>query len=332
MAKAQKGLGGVGGGSSWYILYTKSPLTFRQRFLTFKPIFEAKEGHTFFAEVRSPNEYVSSTADPDKFTSAQARDYLFNYVFVHTDDINALQRLLTHPNALLGANILHRRFINDHLEADTIAAEEIDRFFLFCRAFTLYSGQQHIPFIEIPAEYQSGALGIITAGDYKGLSVKIANRQDDVPEGHVAVFVTVMPALGVTMTLPREHVHIVSDAAYADNKYVIYDQFFSSFTHPEGRQRLLADAPTPTDIARALRMKVIAGTLRTSGPRAQRDSARLQFLKLSALLICHRILHAPEAATPLLPLWHRRAGKYAETAVAELLRELYASLLPQEES
>ena len=319
-------MGGVGGGSSvsssWYILYAHSPLTFRQRFLDFKPAFEEFEGHTFYAEVRTPNEFVSKESSPGTFTSTQARRYLFRYVFVCTDNLDALQRLLTHPDATLDARLLHPHHNGDRLVADTIPAAEIDRFFLFCRAYTSYAGTPDIPFIELDATSQAGASVLVTAGPYKGLSAHIAPSQEKVPEGHTAVLVSLMGDLGVALPIPDGQLRIVSPAPLASNKYAPYDAFFAFFTQPEATHRLLAATPTEEDIAKALRMRALAGSIKTDGPRAQRDSRRLQYLKASALLICHRILQHPEAARPLLPLWRSlRSG--ADDALRTLIGTLY---------
>ena len=320
-------MGGVGGGSSvsssWYILYAHSPLTFRQRFLDFKPAFEEFEGHTFYAEVRTPNEFVSKESSPGTFTSTQARRYLFRYVFVCTDNLDALQRLLTHPDAALDARLLHPHHNGDRLVADTIPAAEIDRFFLFCRAYTLYAGTPDIPFIELDATSQAGASVLITAGPYKGISARIAPSQEKVPEGHTAVLVSLMGDLGVALPIPDGQLRIVSPAPLASNKYAPYDAFFAFFTQPEATHRLLAATPTEEDIAKALRMRALAGTIKTDGPRAQRDSRRLQYLKASALLICHRILQHPEAAHPLLPLWRSLKSGTNDDTLRTLIDTLY---------
>lgn len=305
----------------WYILYAHSPLTFRQRFLDFKSVFEEKEGHTFHAEVRTPNEFVSKESSPDTFTSTQARLFLFRYVFVSTDNLDALHRLLTHPDAALEARLLHPHFSKKGLTADTIPAAEIDRFFLFCRAYSLYTGTPHIPFIETSPQNPAGASVLVTAGPYKGLCARIAPSQKKVPEGHTAILIDLMGHLGVALPIPNEHFRTVSSPAFANNKYVPYDQFFTFFTQPEATARLLASTPTEEDIAKALRMRALAGTIKTDGPRAQRDSRRLQYLKASALLICHHILQHREAATPLLPLWHSLKG--SDDALRALITALY---------
>lgn len=310
--------------TKWYIINTFKPLSFCQGFQESKALYDKAESSIpFTAELRTPNEYVSTTASPDKFTSKEARDYLFSFVFVKTDNLGALDDFLHIPNALFTGRLQNRTTDGHKVLADYVTEEEIDRFFHFCRAYTLYNKDKHIPFIEYtPQTASAGDYAIITKEPYKGARVQVAPDQSRTPQGFITVLMKVLDGVAVSLTIPHENLRMVHPSRYARNKYADYDEFFDAFTDPDVASRLLAGNPTAADVAKALRMRAIVGTVRNEGPRPQRDSRRLCFIKYSALLIIHHILQDYNQFTRILPLWKAMAQTQPPSETTQLIDAL----------
>lgn len=293
---------------SWYILYSASPLEAQQRCEDFKVMYEEATGRSFSLELRTPNEYVEGDTVSQRLLSQSARDYLFRYVFAKAD-IQQLDDFLHYKpfremSKGLGLRFVHRWTDGHNIHADTMSEWEVDHFFRFCKAYSHYAQNRKIPFFELsPEEAQTGDWAIITDGQYKDMRVRIAADQMEVGESERRVDVVMMDSIVVRMVLPTAQLRMLRPRKYTHGKYAVYDEFFDHFSMGSAYEHFCSRTPSTEDMARALRMRTIAMDGIDERRRAYRDSKRLRYLRLSALIVVNILLEREAERRALMQEW-----------------------------
>lgn len=293
---------------SWYILYSTDPLAARQRCEDYKSMYEEATGRSFSLQLRTPNEYVGDETVSRRLLSQSARDYLFRYVFAKAEIGQLDEFLHFEPFRLLakglGLRLVNRRTDGNSIQADRVSEAEIDHFFRFCKAYSRYAQNRNIPFFELsPEEAQTGDWAIITDGQYKDMRVRIAADQAGVGELERRVDVVMMDSIVVRMVLPTAQLRMLRPRKYTHGKYAVYDEFFDHFSMGSAYEHFCSRTPSTEDMARALRMRTIAMDGIDERRRAYRDSKRLRYLRLSALIVVNILLEREAERRALMQEW-----------------------------
>ena len=320
---------------SWYILYSTDPLAARQRCEDYKSMYEEATGRSFSLQLRTPNEYVGDEAVSRRLLSQSARDYLFRYVFAKAEIQQLDDFLHFEPFRLLAKGLdlrlVNRRTDGNSIQADRVSEAEIDHFFRFCKAYSRYAQNRNIPFFELsPEEAQTGDWAIVTDGQYKDMRVRIATDQDRVGEGERRVDVIMMDNIVVRMTLPTDQLRMLRPRKYLHGKYALYDEFFDHFSTGTAFERFSNHAPSTDDMARALRMKAIALDGIDEQRRAYRDSRRLRYLRLSALIVAYMLLDFEAERRALIPEWRELRALQTTPERDSSINLLLANYIPSQ--
>lgn len=317
--------------SPWYILYAKEPLKARERCLDFKSRYEDATGVSFELEIRTPNEYVGGNIQSMRQMSKEARDFLFRYIFVRTNIVK-FEDMLRHPDSFtIGVRLMHNAAHEQSGGYAVISDEEINHFFNNCRIYTYYNNHRFIPFYELePTNAKAGDRVLITEGQYEGLRVTVAPDQTQAPENSLLVLLPMLGDLYAVAPIPHEHLRMLGPAQKENDKYAHFDQFFDYFSTGAPYQRYLSGEPSDADLARALRMLSIAGNKKDESQRALRDSKRLRYLRISALLVSHKLLNNPLEFHQLLPEWQALTASFTKETQSD--RSIKLLLQPNRET